>query len=230
MADDENTEGTGAVPAAEVQPSADGVAAGIDPSDGAASSPAAASDEPTADEIGASIDEAVADGPELPAVEADVAAETLTPEEIGADIDEAVEEAAPAAQAAAAAPEPVEEPSARAPRGTKAARPAAGPKRPKTTAERGPYTRTEKEDVDQGVRRERRGVVTSDKGDKTITVRVDVMKQHPKYKKIMRRSISLRVHDEANAAHVGDTVRVVEARPMSRTKRWRLIEVVEVAR
>ncbi len=146
--------------------------------------------------------------------------------EIGASIDEAVADAAAAVTPA----EPVEEPSARAPRGTKAARPAAQPKRPKTTAERGPYTRTPKEDVDQGVRRERRGVVTSDKGDKTITVRVDVMKQHPKYKKIMRRSISLRVHDEANQAHVGDTVRVVEARPMSRTKRWRLIEVVEVAR
>ncbi len=133
-------------------------------------------------------------------------------------------------EAAATGPDAAEERSARAPRGTRAARPTTGPKRPKTTAERGPYQRTPKEDVEQGVRRERRGVVTSDKGDKTITVRVDVMKQHPKYKKIMRRSISLRVHDEANQAHVGDTVRVVESRPMSRTKRWRLVEVVEVAR
>jgi len=188
-------------------------------------SPAAATEGVTPDAIGERIDEAVADGVDVPAPTVQAAVETPSVPEIGAEIDAAVETAAAGAPA-----EPVEEPSARAPRGTKAARPAAGPKRPKTTAERGPYTRTPKEDLDQGVRRERRGVVTSDKGDKTITVRVDVMKQHPKYKKIMRRSISLRVHDETNQAHVGDTVRVVEARPMSRTKRWRLLEVVEVAR
>ena len=82
----------------------------------------------------------------------------------------------------------------------------------------------------QGRRRERRGVVTSDKGDKTITVRVDVMKAHPKYHKIMRRSVKLHAHDEANSANIGDVVRVVECRPLSRTKRWRLVEIVEVAR
>ena len=70
----------------------------------------------------------------------------------------------------------------------------------------------------------------SSAGDKTITVRVDVMMAHPKYKKIMRRSVKLRAHDEANSANVGDTVRVVECRPLSKSKRWRLVEILEVAR
>ncbi len=134
---------------------------------------------------------------------------------------------AAAAPAVPAATDAVEEPSARAPRGTRARRPE--PKRAKTTDQRGTYVRTAAEEAPQGVRRERRGVVTSDRGEKTITVRVDVTKRHPKYKKIMRRSISLHAHDETNAAKVGDVVRVVECRPMSRTKRWRLLEVVEVA-
>jgi small subunit ribosomal protein S17 len=79
-------------------------------------------------------------------------------------------------------------------------------------------------------RKERRGVVVSDAMEKTVVVRVDVTKPHPKYKKMMRRSIRLHVHDERNEAKVGDTVRVVETRPLSRTKRWRLAEVVEAAR
>jgi small subunit ribosomal protein S17 len=72
--------------------------------------------------------------------------------------------------------------------------------------------------------------VTSDRGEKSITIRVDVMISHPKYKKIMRRSIKLHAHDERNEAKVGDVVRVVECRPLSKTKRWRLVEIVEVAR
>jgi small subunit ribosomal protein S17 len=56
------------------------------------------------------------------------------------------------------------------------------------------------------------------------------MMAHPKYKKIMRRSVKLRAHDEANSANVGDVVRVVECRPLSKTKRWRLVDVVEKAR
>jgi small subunit ribosomal protein S17 len=79
-------------------------------------------------------------------------------------------------------------------------------------------------------RKERRGVVVSDAMDKTVVVRVDVVKPHRKYHKMMRRSIKLHVHDERNEAKVGDTVRVVESRPLSRTKRWRLAEVVEAAR
>ncbi len=76
----------------------------------------------------------------------------------------------------------------------------------------------------------RQGVVTSDKADKTITVRVDIARRHRRYHKILRSSISLHVHDESNDAHTGDTVRVQECRPMSRTKRWRLLEVLERAR
>ena len=76
----------------------------------------------------------------------------------------------------------------------------------------------------------RQGIVVSDKGEKTITVRVDVARRHPKYQKIVRSSSTLRVHDESNNANQGDTVRVIECRPMSRTKRWRLDEVVERAK
>jgi small subunit ribosomal protein S17 len=76
----------------------------------------------------------------------------------------------------------------------------------------------------------RQGVVVSAKGDKTITVRIDVVQRHRRYRKIMRHTTKLHAHDERNAAHEGDTVRVVECRPMSRTKRWRLTDVLERAR
>jgi small subunit ribosomal protein S17 len=76
----------------------------------------------------------------------------------------------------------------------------------------------------------RQGVVTSDKGEKTISVRVDTARRHKRYHKILRSSVTLHVHDEANDANAGDTVRVMECRPMSRTKRWRLIEVLERAK
>ena len=76
----------------------------------------------------------------------------------------------------------------------------------------------------------RQGVVVSDKADKTITVRIDVARRHRRYEKIVRTSSTLHAHDERNDAHVGDKVVVREARPLSRTKRWRLVEVVERAR
>jgi small subunit ribosomal protein S17 len=76
----------------------------------------------------------------------------------------------------------------------------------------------------------RQGVVISDKADKTIVVRIDVARRHKRYQKILRSSTTLHVHDEANNANAGDTVRVVECRPMSRTKRWRLVEILERAR
>ena len=76
----------------------------------------------------------------------------------------------------------------------------------------------------------RQGIVVSDKADKTITVRIDVVRRHKRYHKIMRTSIKLHAHDESNDAGTGDTVRVQECRPMSRSKRWRLIEVVERAK
>jgi len=81
-----------------------------------------------------------------------------------------------------------------------------------------------------GVQKTRQGVVVSDRADKTITVRIDVARRHRRYEKIVRTSTKLHVHDERNDAHVGDTVIVREARPLSRTKRWRLVEVVERAK
>ncbi|HEX5780496.1 MAG TPA: 30S ribosomal protein S17 [Solirubrobacteraceae bacterium] len=76
----------------------------------------------------------------------------------------------------------------------------------------------------------RQGVVVSDKGEKTITVAIDVVRRHKRYHKIMRSTVKLYAHDERNDAHEGDTVRVQECRPMSRSKRWRLVDVVERAR
>src|SRR5436305_5563104 len=80
-----------------------------------------------------------------------------------------------------------------------------------------------------GVQKIRQGVVISDKADKTITVRIDVARRHRRYTKIVRTSSKLHAHDERNDAHEGDTVIVREARPLSRSKRWRLVEVVERA-
>jgi small subunit ribosomal protein S17 len=81
-----------------------------------------------------------------------------------------------------------------------------------------------------GVQKVRQGVVVSDKADKTITVRIDVARRHRRYDKIVRSANTLHAHDESNDAHIGDTVVVREARPLSRTKRWRLVEVVERAK
>jgi small subunit ribosomal protein S17 len=80
-----------------------------------------------------------------------------------------------------------------------------------------------------GNRKERRGVVTSDKMDKTITVRIDTAKAHRLYGKTVRRSRKLAVHDENNEAGIGDTVRIIETRPLSKNKRWRLAEIIEKA-
>ena len=79
-------------------------------------------------------------------------------------------------------------------------------------------------------RKERRGVVVSDAMDKTIVVRIDVAQKHERYGKVVRRSSKLHAHDEHNAAGVGDLVRVVETRPLSATKHWRLLEVLEKAK
>ncbi len=81
-----------------------------------------------------------------------------------------------------------------------------------------------------GLQKTRQGVVVSDRADKTITVRIDVTRRHRRYDKIVRTSNTLHAHDERNDAHTGDTVVVREARPLSRTKRWRLVEVVERAK
>jgi small subunit ribosomal protein S17 len=81
-----------------------------------------------------------------------------------------------------------------------------------------------------GQQKVRQGVVVSDKADKTITVRIDTARRHRRYAKIVRTSRTLHAHDESNDAHIGDTVIVREARPLSRTKRWRLVQVVERAK
>jgi small subunit ribosomal protein S17 len=80
-----------------------------------------------------------------------------------------------------------------------------------------------------GRQKTRQGVVVSDKADKTITVRIDIARRHRRYEKIVRTSSTLHAHDETNDAHIGDTVIVRESRPLSRLKRWRLVEVVERA-
>ena len=82
----------------------------------------------------------------------------------------------------------------------------------------------------EGRRRVRQGVVVSDKAEKTITVRIDFARRHRRYEKIVRSSTTLHAHDENNDANEGDTVRVVESRPLSRMKRWALVDVLERAR
>ena len=82
----------------------------------------------------------------------------------------------------------------------------------------------------RGRRKVRTGVVVSEGMDKTVVVRIDRSFRHPLYDKTVRRSKKLAAHDEANEAHVGDRVRVVETRPLSKTKRWRLVEIVEKAK
>jgi len=79
-------------------------------------------------------------------------------------------------------------------------------------------------------RKERRGVVVSAAMDKTIVVRIDTVRSHDKYRKVVRRSSKLHAHDEHNTAAVGDVVRLVETRPLSATKHWRLLEVLEKAK
>ena len=97
-------------------------------------------------------------------------------------------------------------------------------------AERRPIVRLPKPEHERGRSQERRGVVVSDAMDKTIVVRVDTVKAHRRYKKVVRRSTKFHAHDEQNEAKVGDLVRIVETRPLSKTKNWRLAEVVEAAK
>jgi len=82
----------------------------------------------------------------------------------------------------------------------------------------------------EGKRRVRQGVVVSDRAEKTITVRIDIARRHRRYEKIVRSSSTVHAHDENNDAHEGDVVRVIESRPLSRTKRWALVDVLERAR
>ncbi len=84
--------------------------------------------------------------------------------------------------------------------------------------------------MERNLRKTRVGVVVSDKMDKTITVAVVDNVRHPLYGKIVRETYKLKAHDENNECHVGDRVRVMETRPLSKEKRWRLVEIVERAK
>jgi small subunit ribosomal protein S17 len=97
-------------------------------------------------------------------------------------------------------------------------------------AEKTPGTGTPRAERDANAAKVRQGIVVSDKGQKSITVRIDTARRHPTYEKVVRRSRTLHAHDERNEAGEGDTVRVVETRPLSKTKRWRLVEVLEKAK
>jgi small subunit ribosomal protein S17 len=186
------------------------------------------------------------EGPVAPAAEMELqpAADEPAPEEPSAEEPPVAEaEPAPDVEAEAAAAEaPVEEPEGdvapeprheaqrkrkRLPRSQR--RRHSKPKRERP-GERKSITRLPKAEHRRGRRQERRGVVVSSAMDKTIVVRVDAVKAHPKYKKVVRRSTKFHAHDEQNRAKVGDVVRIVETRPLSKTKYWRLAEVLEVAR
>jgi small subunit ribosomal protein S17 len=97
-------------------------------------------------------------------------------------------------------------------------------------AEHKPGTGTPVAEREANAAKVRQGIVVSNKGDKSITVRIDIARRHPTYEKIVRRSRTLHAHDERNEAGEGDMVRIVETRPLSKTKRWRLVDVVEKAR
>ena len=187
--------------------------------------------EETTEEETPQVEEPAAEAGEAPVEEP--AAEA---EEPAAEAEEPAAEAEePAAEAVEAAPE--EEPAP--------AQPTAKPKRKRLPrsqrhkhskprrerpAERRPIVRLPTPEHARGRSQERRGVVVSSAMDKTIVVKVDTVKAHPKYKKVVRRSTKFHAHDEQNAAKVGDLVRIVETRPISKKKNWRLAEVLEEAK
>lgn len=86
------------------------------------------------------------------------------------------------------------------------------------------------EQVARGVRKERVGVVVSDRMEKSITVAIQRQVKHPIYGKFVKQTTKLLAHDEQNDAHIGDTVRIMETRPLSRKKRWRLVQILERAK
>ena len=166
--------------------------------------------------------------PETPVEEtADESVEAPAEDEAAAE--PAAEAPAEEPEAEAAAPA-VSQPKKKRKRLPRSLRPHKGGRSRERATERKPISREPKPEHERGRTQERRGVVVSDAMDKTIVVKVDVIKSHPRYKKVIRRSVKFHAHDERNQAHVGDVVRIVETRPLSKTKRWRLAEVVEVAK
>jgi small subunit ribosomal protein S17 len=186
----------------------------------------AASDEPAEEQV------AQADSADEPAAEA---AEELTAEAADPQPDEPQP-----AEPVAAAPTEGDATDEAAPAGASAKRkrkrlprslrPQKTRRRHAPSTERKAITRLPKPEHARGRRQERQGTVVSAGSDKTIVVRVDVVKVHPMYKKVVKRSTKLHAHDETNEAKVGDVVRLVETRPLSKMKRWRLQEVVEAAK
>jgi len=176
---------------------------------------------------------------EAPAVEPDPVEEAVPAEPEAAVEPEAAPEAdvAPAAEpapepAADAPAQPAPEPARtrsqkHVPRSERRTRTKLQRERPKT---RKAIVRLEKPDHERGRRQERRGVVVSDAMDKTIVVKVESVRAHQRYKKVIRRSAKFHAHDEQNQAHIGDLVRIVETKPLSKTKRWRLAEILEAAK
>jgi small subunit ribosomal protein S17 len=183
-------------------------------------------EEQPAAEAEAPAEEAPAEEPEAPAAEAET---DQTPE--GEPVAEATAEKEAAAEEFVEEPAPAAAPERRkrkhVPRPQRRQRPK--PKRERT-GERKPIVRLPKPEHERGRSQERRGVVVSSAMDKTIVVKVDTLKVHPRYKKVIKRSSKFHAHDEQNQAKVGDVVRIVETRPLSKTKSWRLAEVVEAAK
>ena len=176
--------------------------------------------------------EPVAEAEVEPAAEAE--AEPVAEAEVEAEAAEAVEPAAEESEDAEEAPAEtaaaVSEPKRKKKRLPRSERPKKTRPKRVASAERKSITHLPKPEHERGRRQERQGTVVSANADKTIVVRVDVVKVHPRYKKVVRRSTRLHAHDEENQAKLGDVVRVVETRPLSRMKRWRLQEIVEAAK
>ena len=224
MADEEKNETTDETtdePVAE-EPAAEATAEEPVAEEAAAEEPAA--EEPVAVEPPA--EEAAA---EEPAAEAPAAAaEKPEAEESAAEVEEPAAEVEAAEEPELAPVQPTAKPKRkRLPRSQRHQHVKPKRERPAT---RKPIVRLPKPEHERGRRQERRGVVVSDGMDKTIVVKVDTVKAHRKYKKVVRRSTKFHAHDEQNAAKVGDLVRIVETRPLSKTKNWRLAEVLEVAK
>ena len=203
-----------------------------------------AEDEPTAEAEAepeeAPVEEAPAEEPVAEAEEAP--AEDAPAEEPAAEAaDEPAAEAADEAPEAEAEPEAPSAPPAREKRRStktkiekraqrEAAKTRARQRKAGEKRERKPIVRLPKPEHPRGPRKERRGVVVSAAMDKTIVVSVESARADRRYKKVIRRSKKFHAHDEDNMANVGDLVRIVETRPLSKTKNWRLAEIVEVAK
>jgi small subunit ribosomal protein S17 len=236
--DNENAESPAGVPAPEADLEAtDAAPAPADEPSEVAEVPAAAPEEPVAEEpvAEAAPEEPAADAEEAPAAQEAPAepVEVLAPKE----------RRRKARSTHSGEPAPTRSPEDRhaerlAERRTKALRRRARrlQEREKKAARRQGATDTPVAELApvhapaEGKRGVRQGIVVSDKADKTITVRIDFARRHRRYEKIVRSSSTLHAHDEQNDAHEGDTVRVIESRPLSKSKRWKLVDVLERAR